>query len=142
MQFRARATLIAAATLAAACASQPSAPVGGSAAAPSTARAAAPAPSNAIAATAATAPTAPKSPTAETRGAELARAASGYRVVTRDGVSKYCKRESTLGTRLSKEYCLSEDELLERARRGEAIRQDMMRSSGVCGSSTCTPGGG
>lgn len=62
---------------------------------------------------------------------EVKRLASQHRVVVRDGQKLYCKRYTPLGSRLSEEICMTEDQLYQMAMR-QVEAKDSYRRPKVC----------
>lgn len=111
-----RVTLILAAAILAGCASQPQTPTPATpAAAPS--------------------PAATPAPAATTAKAEAGayKPPAGYRAKKLGANTLYCKKDTLLGSRFPTEFCFSEDELKEIERRGEDMRQNKLKNSGICG---------
>lgn len=116
-----RLTLILFVAFIAGCASQPQTPK-------TTAPQAMPAPATTAA------PAATPQPEAKVADATTTyRPPSGYKQKKLGSNTVYCKKDTTLGTRFPTEMCFTEDELKEMQRRGEDMRTNKQKVSGLCG---------
>lgn len=71
--------------------------------------------------------------------AELERAFKRYRKQVRDGNTVYCRNEKPVGTRIGKQVCYNENQVIATAR-AERDARDQMSQMNVCGGGSCTPG--
>lgn len=71
---------------------------------------------------------------------DIARAFKKYRKQVRDGKTVYCHNEKPLGTRIGKQVCYSEDQVIAIAR-NERDARDQLKNTNVCGNGSCSPGG-
>ena len=120
-------SLVAAVLLAAGCASQPTQP------------------EKAATAASATAPTAGavSSPAAKTstQAATSSSDSSGqFKKVVRDGQTFYCDRNPRTGSRMSKPYCLNEDQYAAWKEQNDAMKEDIRRNSNPINTSNRDPG--
>ena len=60
----------------------------------------------------------------------------GYRSKVVKGRTLFCRNEAPIGSRLTKEACVSADELAESVRQAELVR-DQMRRGNTCGTAAC-----
>lgn len=72
--------------------------------------------------------------------AEIIRAFKKYRKQVRDGDTVYCRNEKPIGTRIGKQVCYTEDQVLAAAR-AERDARDQLSQMNVCGAGSCSPGG-
>jgi hypothetical protein len=61
---------------------------------------------------------------------------AGYKAVERNGTTLYCTNVASLGTKFKREVCMTQDEYDEVQRRGEDVRQDLRKSTRICGGGT------
>lgn len=71
---------------------------------------------------------------------EIARAFKKYRKQVRDGNTVYCRNEKPVGTRIGKQVCYTEDQVIAAAR-AERDARDQLSQMNVCGAGSCSPGG-
>lgn len=71
---------------------------------------------------------------------ELDRAFKKYRKTVRDGNTVYCRNEKPVGTRIGKQVCYTEDQVVIQARL-ERDQQDKLSNMNICGRGSCSPGG-
>lgn len=72
--------------------------------------------------------------------AELTRMFKKFRKQERDGNTVFCRNEKPLGTRIGKQVCYSEEQVVAMAR-AERDARNQMSQMNVCGSGSCSPGG-
>lgn len=70
---------------------------------------------------------------------EVERAFKRYRKQVRNGNTVYCRSEKPVGTRIGKQICYSEDQVIATAR-AERDARDQMSQMNVCGAGSCSPG--
>lgn len=70
---------------------------------------------------------------------DVVRAFKKYRKQVRDGNTVYCRNEKPVGTRIGKQVCYTEDQVLSQARL-ERDQQDKLSNMNICGAGDCTPG--
>lgn len=58
---------------------------------------------------------------------------SGYKQKKLGSNTVYCKKDTTLGSRFPTEFCFTEDELKDMERRGDDMRTNKQKVSGLCG---------
>ena len=78
----------------------------------------------------------PQPQTAVAQATTTYRPPSGYKQKKLGANTVYCKKDTTLGSRFPTEFCFTEDELKEMERRGEDMRTNKQKVSGLCGGVT------
>lgn len=71
---------------------------------------------------------------------DIARAFKKYRKTLRDGDTVYCRSEKPVGTRIGRQVCYTEAEVLAKAR-AERDARDQLSQMNICGAGSCSPGG-
>lgn len=71
---------------------------------------------------------------------DIARAFKKYRKTVRDGNTVYCRNEKPVGTRIGKQVCYTEEQVVMQARL-ERDQQDNLSNVNICGRGSCSPGG-
>ena len=61
----------------------------------------------------------------------------GFKVKKRDGVTKYCNTDATLGTHFVTEKCYSEQDMLREVQRRQDQR-NLLRQQGACSGANCS----
>lgn len=57
----------------------------------------------------------------------------GYKSVERDGTTILCTKVASLGTKFKRELCMTQTEYDEMQRRNEGMRQNLRKTTGICG---------
>jgi hypothetical protein len=62
---------------------------------------------------------------------------SGYRVTVKNDAKSYCRDQASVGSRFSKTYCYTADELVDVFQRQQQLHDDLSHA-GNCGSPACS----